>query len=87
MNNPVAVNWTVPLTATVVATGVTLMVLTCPLVTVSEAVPLIPPELALIVALPAALPVANPVRLMLATAPLLVDQLAVLVRFRVEPSL
>jgi hypothetical protein len=55
--------------------------------TVSEAVPLTVPEDALMVALPADLQVANPVRLTVATVPLLVDQLAVLVRSRVELSL
>jgi hypothetical protein len=45
------------------------------------------PEDALMVALPADLQVANPVRLTVATVPLLLDQLALLVRSRVEPSL
>jgi hypothetical protein len=68
------------------ATGVTLIEVRFPPVTVSEAAPRIAPEEALMVATPADLPVANP-PLTVATVPLLVDQLAVLVRFRVDPSL
>ena len=85
--NPVAVNWTVPWTATVIAAGVTLTEVTFALLTVSEAAPLMAPEAALMVALPTDVALANPVRLTLATFPLLLDQLAVLLRFRVEPSL
>jgi hypothetical protein len=45
------------------------------------------PEDALMVTLPADLPVANPVRLTVAIVPLLVDQFAELVMSRVEPLL
>lgn len=85
--SPVAVNWTVPWAATVAAAGVTLTEVRFPLLTVREAEPLMAPEAALIVALPGDFALANPVRLTLATFPLLVDQLAVLLRFRVEPLL
>jgi hypothetical protein len=68
-------------------TGVTLTEVRFPLLTVSEPAPLMLPEDALMVTLPADLPVANPVRLTVAIVPLLVDQFAELVMSRVEPLL
>lgn len=84
---PVAVNWIVFLTRTLGAVGNTVIEATLAFLMVSEAVPLIPLTVALMVTTPADLPVANPLRLMVAMVPLLVDQVAVDVRSRVEPSL
>jgi hypothetical protein len=84
---PVAVNWTVFLTTTLGAVGDTVIEVTLAFLTVSEAVPLMPLTVALTVTTPADLPVANPLRLMVAIVPLLTDQAAVVVRSTVEPSL
>ena len=50
-------------------------------VTVRTALPVIPPEVALMVALPAAMALARPVLGMVATAGLLLDQVTVLLQF------
>jgi hypothetical protein len=75
------------LATTLGALGDTVIEVTLTLLMVSEALPLIPLTVALMVTIPADWPVANPLRLMVAIVPLLVDQAAVVVRSSVEPSL
>lgn len=84
---PVAVNWIVFLTSTLGAIGDSVIEVTLAFLMVSEAVPLIPLTVALMVTIPADLPVANPLRLTVAMVPLLVVQEAEVVRLAVEPSL
>jgi hypothetical protein len=84
---PVAVNcWPLP-AATVAVAGVTEIDVNSAAVTVNVAEPLIVPDLAVMVAVPGATPVANPPVLTVATAVVEEVHLAVLVRFCVLPSL
>jgi hypothetical protein len=87
LRSPVAVNWIAFVTSMLGAVGDTFIEVTLAFLMVSEAAPLIPLTVALMVTTPADLPVANPLRLMVAMFPLLVDQVAVTVRSWVEPSL
>jgi hypothetical protein len=87
LRSPVAVNWTAFLATTLGAVGDTVIEVTRAFLMVSEAVPLIPLTVALMVTTPADLPVANPLWLTVAIVDLLVDQVAVVVRSRFEPSL
>src|SRR5579864_4286393 len=67
--------------------GATLIDCNVALLTVSEAVPVIPLNVAMILAVPADLPVARPEPLTVAIMPLIDDQVAAVVRSRVLPSL
>jgi hypothetical protein len=77
----------VPLGATVIVAGVTAMETSCSAVTVSVVVPVMPPEEAEMVLLPAATPVARPETLIVATEAVADNQLAAAVRSFVVPSL
>ena len=66
--------------------GVTAMVTSVAAVTVRVVEPVMPPETALIVLVPAATPVANPPAVIVATLVVTELQLAVLVKFCVELS-
>lgn len=85
---PVAVNCCVLPAATDGAAGVTAIEVKTAAVTVSEAVPLILPEVAVIVAVPALMPFARPVCSPTVAVDVLDEvQVAVVVRFCMEPSL
>ena len=77
----------VPLGATVAVAGVTAIDTSGAGFTVNAVLPVMVPEVALIVVVPAVIPVARPVVLTIATAGLLEIQLAVEVRTLVLPSL
>lgn len=80
-------NWIAFFTTTLGAVGDSIIEVSLAFLMVSEALPLIPLVVALMVAIPADLPVATPLLLMVAMVPSLVDQVTVVVRSRVEPSL
>ena len=74
-----------PPTATDAVEGVSVMLLREGLVTVSTLVPVTPPEPAVIVAVPAATPVATPAEEMVAMAELLLVQVTVVVQVELVP--
>lgn len=84
---PVAVNCCVPLGATVIVAGVTVIDTSGAGFTVNTVLPVMVPEVEVMVVVPAVTPVASPVVLTVATAGLLETQLAVDVRTLVLPSL
>jgi hypothetical protein len=83
---PVAVNCCVSPLATLGLPGVTAIETSAAAVTVNVVLPVMLPEVAEIVVVPAATPVARPVEAIVAAATLLDAQVAVEVRFCVEPS-
>ena len=74
-----------PPTATEAVEGEIEMLLREGLVTVNTLVPMTPPEPAVMVAVPAATPVANPAGVMVAAAVLLLDQVTVVVQVELVP--
>jgi hypothetical protein len=75
----------VPPTATDAVEGVSVMLLREGLVTVSTLVPVMPPEPAVMVVVPAPTPVATPAEVMVAAAVLLLDQVTVVVQVELVP--
>lgn len=84
---PVAINWRVPPTRTVKLEGVTAMETRVGAMIVAAEAPLLPPCVAVMVAVPTPAPVTSPVVLAVTTPEALVVQVAVAVRFAVLRSL